>query len=190
MAKGLRGEGESTPPYTHGPYTWDIDTGAIVASGEERALGMTTTGTLASGAGLVGLNVVTTTAGTAGSWASAIYGKIVQGTTKNVNGYLSAAEFEASIAGTYNCSDYCVIALNSTVTNSGGAVSHPAFIYIREYGTKVTKNLFWFADAAELGTTVSTTLVSTSADDTATHKIQCLVGTTPIWILATTTAPH
>jgi hypothetical protein len=162
--------------------------GGTSVSGEVHVSDIAASGALSSSSGLVGQNVVLTTQGTAGAWASALYAKVTEGTTKNVNGYLCAAEFELAIAGTYNASDAAVLVLNSTMTNSGGAISHPAYIYIREYGTKLMDNLLWFGDAS-IGTTSKTTLLSTTADLAATHTIKVLIGATPVWILCNNVGP-
>ena len=161
--------------------------GGTLVSGETHVSDLAMSGALISGSGLVGQNIVLTTKGTAGSWACGLYVKIIEGTTKNVNGYLNAAEFELVIAGSYNASDACVIALNSTISNTGGAISHPAYIYIREYGTKLMHNLFWFGDAA-IGSG-KTTLLSTAGDLATTHTIKVLIGDTPVWILCNNVGP-
>ena len=167
-----------------GWHSGNINCRSITATGK---LDLSYIGALSSGGEAVGANLVTTTAGTAGSWASAIYAKIIQGTTKNVNGYLCAAEFELAIAGSYNSSDCAVLVLNSTISNTGGAISHPAYIYIREYGSKKMDNLLWFGDAT-IGSG-KTTLLSTTSDLAATHTVKVLVGTTPLWVLCNNVGP-
>jgi hypothetical protein len=161
--------------------------GGTIVSGETHVSDMAASGVLASGKGLVGQNIVLTTLGTAGSWACGLYVKIVQGSTKNVNGYLNAAEFEL-VSSCVNASDFCVIALNSSVTAS--SCQDPAFIYIRDYGTLgLNNNLFWFGPEITIGSGSATALVTTATDHTATHNIKIKVGSTVMWLLATTTAP-
>lgn len=63
---------------------------------EAHGLDVVSVGELSSGDNLVGVNSVLTPTGTAGTWASAVYGKVVQGATKTVNGYISGGEFEVA----------------------------------------------------------------------------------------------
>jgi len=185
MTEGLRSSvGVAAPPFTKSPYTWEMDVLGIAAGAELHSLSINSAGTLGSGSGLVGFNVITTTAGTAGSWACGIYAKVVEGTTKNVNGYLNAAEFELAVAGSYNPSDMCVLALNSTITNSAMAnCSHPAYMHIHEYGSATMNNLFWFAEAVKGADGDTTSLLAASVGPTANATIKFLIGDTPYWIL-------
>lgn len=164
---------------------WTITPPAIAASAEEHGIEINYTGTMASSSGAVALNIAMTTAGTAGAWACGIFAKVIEGATKNVNGYLNAAEFELQVAAT-NPSDYCVMALNSIITTS--LCSHPAYMYMRDYGTTAMQNLFWFADQA-VGTTSKTVLLSSTSDLAASHTIRFLISGTPYWILCNSTGP-
>jgi len=156
--------------------------GGTSVSGETHVSDLAMSGALISGSGLVGQNIVLTTLGTAGSWACGLYVKTVEGTTKNVNGYLNAAEFELAVGGTYNPSDMCVLALNSTITNTAMVnCSHPAYVYLRDYGTATMNNLFWFADAS-IGAADSA-LLSTKNAAAVSHTIKILIGGTPYWIM-------
>jgi hypothetical protein len=139
---------------------------------------------------LVSLNVAHTTAGTAGSWAAAVYAKITQGTTKNVNGYLTAGEFEVINTNT-NPSDWFVVTLNANSTNLG---SHSSFLALRNYGTAVLNSLFWVGDAALIDATgpSSDVLVSTlgaGKETTVSHAVRFIADGTPYWLLASSTAP-
>jgi len=143
------------------------------------------TATNISGANMVGLNIAMTTAGTAAAWNSAIYAKVTQGTTKNVNGYISVAEFELINSNT-NVSDWFVLVLNANSTTMG---SHSSYIALRDYGTTDLNSFLWFPDHT-VGTNSSTVLVSTGADATATTYMRVIGPSgTPYWILMTTTAP-
>jgi hypothetical protein len=178
---------ERVNPVFTNPVKWTLTPEPITASAEEHMWDIAYNSTMASGSGAVAHNIVHTTGGSAGAWACGIYAKVVQATSKKVNGYLNAAEFETTISGSYNCSDYCVLALNSTFTNTGGAVSHPAFIYFRDYGTADKTNLlFWIADNT-IATTDGTKLVTTSAGKTHSHSIGIQVGATKLWLMCTST---
>jgi hypothetical protein len=206
VAEGLRSTvGAAATPFTKGPYTWDQKMAWTIAgtalgttpATEDHAIEINHTGTQISAGGCVGLNIVETTAGTAGAWSCGIYAKVVEGTTKNVNGYLNAAEFELSVAGTYNPSDMCVMALNSTITNTAMAnCSHPAYIYLRDYGTDggtyggstSMKNLFWFGDQTISGSDQdAAALLAPNTIATSTHTIRFLIGSTPYYIMCANT---
>jgi len=148
-----------------------------------------------SGGSIVGLNIVQTTGGTAGTWAAPLYCKVVQGTTKNVNGYITAGEFELSFSAlaSGNLSDHFVITLNYLNNDPNIAnVQDHAYIALRDYGTaSECRNLFWFADLETLGS-VNTRIISNAGAAYETNcntAIRIQVGTTPYWILATSTAP-
>jgi len=148
------------------------------------------TPTLASGGSAVGVNIAVTTAGTAGSWASGFYSKVTQGTTKNVNGYISGGEIEVVNTNT-NPSDWFPLVLNANSTNNG---SHSSFIALRNYGTAVLNSLFWVGDAALIDATGpdSTVLVSTLSggkETTCDKAVRFIANGTPLWFLATSTAP-
>ena len=166
--------------------------GGTNVSGEKHINDFAFTGTLTSGLYLSAQNIILTTQGTAGSWACGLYVKTVEGTTKNVNGYINAVEFEVSVAGTYSPSDICVMALNSTITNTALAnCTHKAYMFLRDYGTAggaalgatSMPNLFWFGDQTigNDGDTASL-LTATSSAPTVTHMIRFIIGTTPYWI--------
>ena len=156
-------------------------------SGEEHGLSLTYTGTLSSGDSMVGGNFAVTTAGTAGSWVSGIFAKVTQGSTKNVNGYISGAEFEV-INSADNVSDWEVLVLNSN--NSGAQQgSHSSYIFLRDYGSTKIQSLMWVSTDHTIGTKSDTALITTIGDTANTHAVRCIAGSTPIWIQCTTTAP-
>jgi hypothetical protein len=166
--------------------------GGTLVSGEVHVSDFAASGALLSGTSLIGQNLILTTKGTAGSWACGLYVKVIEGTTKNVNGYLNAAEFELSVAGSYNPSDMCVLALNSTLTNTAMSnCSHPAYIYLRDYGTAggaalgatSMSNLFWFGDQTIGSDGDTASLLAASVSPTANMTIRFLVQGVPYWIL-------
>lgn len=154
------------------------DAGAI--SGEAHANDIVSTGTLSSGDSLVGLNIAVTTAGTAGTWASGIYAKVVQGTTKNVNGYLSGAEIEVVNTNT-NPSDWFPLVLNANSTTDS---QHAAYIACRSYGTHALSRLFWIEDQTIAGDGDTASLVSANNPTAATHCIKIIIDDTDYWLMA------
>ncbi len=172
----------------HGYYI-TADLGAI--SGEEHGESLALTGTLSSGDSIVGKNIVVTTGGTAGTWASAIFAKVVQGTTKNVNGYICAAEFEVdlgSVSGTL--SNHFVLVLNYNHDDADiTSVSHHGYMQLHSYGD-VDPRYFLNIQDFTIGTKADTSMVSTFADGAhISHSIKIQIGTTPYWILCSSTAP-
>src|SRR4030042_5610242 len=100
-----------------------------------------------------------------------------------------AAEFELNTSAA-NSSDFCVMALNSIAT--GSKPSHPAFIYIRDYGTLgYNNNLLWFGPEVTIGNNSDTALITTTADDTLVtdHAIKFMAGDTNLWILCSSATP-
>ncbi len=159
----------------------------ITDDGTERHnVELVATPTMISGGNYVNLNVVTTLAGTAAAWVSSIYAKIIQGTTKRVNGYLCAAELEVINTNT-NVSDWFVLVLNGNSTTNG---QHSAYIACRSYGTAVLGNLFWLDDTIEaaVGTKSASSLFSTNVATVATHHIKVMIGATAYFIMLTNTA--
>jgi hypothetical protein len=157
---------------------------------ELHAVEINQTATHISGGNMVALNVAQTTAGSAGSWSAAIYAKVTQGATKNVNGYLTAAEFELVNSNT-NVSDWFVATLNANSTNLG---SHSSFIALRNYGTAVLNSLFWVGDSALVDATgadatVLVSQLSGGKETTCDSAVRFIVGGTPYWFLCSKTAP-
>ncbi len=172
----------------HGAYL-DVDAGAV--SAEEHAFDIVNTGTLSSGDSLVGANIVTTCAGSAGSWVSGLYVKTVQA-SKMVNGYLCAAEFELNSVAA-NASDNSIIVLNSTSNHTGSPPACTPYITLREYGTTPANVLFRiFGDSGQgaLNSTDATKLVTQLTNGFESNvdcAIRCMVGSTAIWLLGSTT---
>jgi len=199
-SRGLYGtNGVAATPFTQSPYTWDMNVGSLVTGAELHGLTITAAGTFAGGStGLVGLNVVTTTAGSAGMWANAIYARVVEGTTKNVNGYISVAEFQAEVAQTTAppCSIQ-ILALNSAVTHTGmRSGSGMAYIGLHDYGSdagvfngQTSMNaLFLFAEQTISGTDPDgTSLLAPNTIAISTHTIRFLIGATPYYIMCADT---
>ena len=138
------------------------------------------------------LSILTTPAGTLGTWASSMFVKISQ-TVVSIDGYICAAEFEVHKTGSYTNRAYGIIVLNNANSISGSQ-SDSAFIVCHEYGSNVLNALVKFADNASYSASASTLVaVSAAADGVATHKVRCIVNiasvATPMWLLATTTVP-
>jgi len=172
-----------------GTLNFGAATSTIVATitGEEHGLATNYTGTLSSGDSMVGINSRVTTAGSAATWVSGIYAKVTQGSTKNVNGYISGAEFEV-INSADNVSDWFPLVLNAN--NSGAQVgSHSSYIGLRDYGSTKIQSLLWIEDQT-IGTLSATSLVSTTNDEAASHVLRIIIDDTPYWILLTSAVPN
>ncbi|MFH1111920.1 MAG: hypothetical protein V1712_02515 [Patescibacteria group bacterium] len=161
----------------------------ITASEENHGLDVNFTGTMGSSSGAVAGNFIMTTAGTSGAWASGIYAKVTQDTTKHVTGYLSGAEFEVVNTNT-NVSDWFPLVLNANSTTLG---SHSSYIAMRNYGTAALNSLLWIEDQT-VDTGNSATALVTNYDDAPeghlTHAIRIIIDDTPYWIPITAVAPH
>lgn len=168
-----------------GVYVTSADTsvGAVDSVGSKVV--HTATMSLAGG-GCVGLQVEATPIGSLGTWAAGMYCKITQA-LNSIDGYICAAEFETIKTGTYTNRDWGVISLNAH-NDIVGAQSNGAFVILHEYGTNKANILFHFANIASV-TGSPTAIVADDADTAATHYIRCLLTNTPLWIMATTTAP-
>lgn len=207
-------DGVAAPPFTNGPYKWDqaitwnvtqtitdLSQGGN-ASDELRGVTFNATLAQATPSGSAGVRVKLTTSGAfvggvGGAWADGFYAEVSEGTAGSsvhgTSGYISGGEFQTTMLGTWTPITAAVITLNAVDNRTAGAAFGTAFSYffIRDYGTTYSCNtLFSFYDSVELGTAGQAKLIESSADDTSTHRIRCLVGATPLYILCTTTAPH
>lgn len=183
LAGGGSAVAEITPVSTGGVL---ITTAHGALSAERHTVSVVSSGTLASGAGLVGVNIAVTTAGTAGTWVSGIYAKVTQGATKNVNGYLCGAEFEV-INTANNVSDNFVLVLNSN--NSGGQRGqHESYIALRSYGSLAANSFLWIEDQT-IGTNNTAVLISSTGAKTHSHSIRIIVDDTAYWLMVTSTGP-
>jgi len=163
---------------------FSVTTALGTVSGEKHGMSVVVTGTMASGTGMVGGNFAVTTAGTAAAWVSGIYAKVTQGATKNVNGYISGAEFEV-INTAANVSDWFVLVLNANSSYNG---SHSSYIALRDYGGTALNSMFWFGDAS-IGSASDTALLSTVSGQTHSHALRFIVSGTPYWVECTNIAP-
>ena len=165
----------------------------ITDDGTERHnVELVSTVVMASGGGYVGLNVLLTTTGTAASWVSPSYFKFTQA-SKTVNGYFCAAEFETASTAV-SASDHAVIVLNATNTHTGSVPVSP-YILLRDYGgTHADALVRIYGDSGQGDTSTfsaSALVTSTQAafEADCDSAIRCMSGSTPIWILCSTTAP-
>ncbi len=172
-------------------YAFDIGAGTITS--EAHGVDITMAPTMASGKSAVGLNVKATATGTAGAWLSGLFVNATQA-AKYVNGYLCAAEFELTSTAA-NASDNSVVVLNSVRNHTGSPPAADPYILLREYGTTYA-NVFVrvFGDTGQGDTTTfDVTKLVTEVQDTyevnCRCAIRCMVGSTPMWLMASTTAP-
>ncbi len=131
-------------------------------------------------------DVALTMDGTSGAFATAGFFKITHPTTKAVSGYFCALELEA-INTCVTTSNWCVLSLNSM--NNGSRGSYEAFIKCNDYGSSEMQSLFYIPHHT-IETTTPASMVSTATDQNATHNIRIVVGTTVMYLLATTTVPQ
>jgi hypothetical protein len=129
-----------------------------------------------------------TASGSAAAWVSAAYLKFVQA-SKCVGGYFSALELElASVAA--GASDHAALVINMS-NNHTGSVPVSPYIMLRDYGTTHADCFVRiFGDTGQGGTTDATKLITTVSNNfeqNCDYAIRCMYGTTPIWLLATST---
>lgn len=150
------------------------------------------TPTMISAGNYAGLRVEVAPVGTAGGWAAGIYSKVTQDSTKRINGYLCAGEFEL-INSADNASAMAVLTLNWNNSSSSPGVpggSTQAYIQLRDYssGTPCSA-LFEFTDIT-VGSADATSLICEMGSATsASHVIRITVKNTPYWILMDSTPP-
>lgn len=172
-------------------YSFDVASGTL--AGEHHGVDITVAGACnTSDDSLVGLNVAVTPTGTLGTWSAGIFAKVTQ-TVESIDGYVCGAEFEVNKSGAITNRNYGVIVLNNG-NNIAGSQSSSAFILCREYGSNVLNALVKFGDNASYSASASSAVaVSAAADGAATHKVRFITTiagvATPMWFLATTTAP-
>lgn len=159
-----------------------------IVTGEEHCVDISYAGTIASGESMVGANVAVAPAGASGAWAAAYYGKVTVATGV-VSGYFCGAELEVVVTGTQPCA-YAVLVLNNTNSSSTPG-STEAFLHLRDYGSREMQNFIWFAEEDSTENYNSGRMLTETSDLEATHAVKCLVGSalTPVYLLATTTAP-
>ena len=160
------------------------DAGSITTT-ETHGMDIVYTGTYTTGS-LVGLNVITTGKGTASNWCAAAYFQMVLGTTNYVTGYAVAGEFEIKTSGTANAGDVACIMLDSNVSRAGSECQ--AYIMLQDFGTTYTTNNFLYGLGLSPATADATKLFSTAAAPrTHTHSLRIRMGSTPYWIMCSTT---
>jgi len=173
--------------------TTPINVAQTYVATELHAVEIAQTATQASGGNMVTLNVAHTTAGTAGTWSAAVYAKITQGTTKNVTGYLTAAEFEV-VNSCATSGMWWVLTLNAN--NKAAAQAGSGYIVLRDYGSTPCNVFLSLYDQTSFDTTsAKTSLLFTRASPTIAEinvAIRCTYDTagTPFWLLGTRTAPN
>src|SRR3989344_905473 len=107
----------------------NANVGAVAT--EAHGLDVISDGELSSGDNLVGINSVLTPTGSSGTWASAVYGKVVQGATKHTNGYISGGEFEVADTNAAP-SEVHTLVLDSNSTVFDG---NSSYIWGQDFGT-------------------------------------------------------
>ena len=160
------------------------DAGSITTT-ETHGMDIAYTGTYTTGS-LVGLNVITTGKGTASNWCSAGYFQMVLATTNYVTGYAVAGEFEIKTSGTANAGDVACIMLDSNVSRAGAECQ--AYIMLQDFGSVATNNFIYGLGLTAVSAS-ATALFSASVAKTHSHSLRIRIGSTPYYIMCTSTAP-
>lgn len=153
-------------------------------STERHAMEIVGTATYASGYSHVGLNIVETAAGSNGAWHAGIFVNAVQSSTKSIDGYLCAGEFQLQ-NGADNASAMSVLTLNWLNTSStpgapGGSTQ--AFIQIRDYSSGTPcSNLFEFTDATASAS--DNVIFATQSAAAVSHVVKFTVKNTAYWLM-------
>lgn len=169
------------------------------SSDELRGVVINATLAQATPSGVAGLRVKTITTGSnveeGGAWGNGAYFEISEGTAGSgvhgTTGYITAGEFQTTIAGTWTALTWGIVSLNAK-DNRSSAGSQGAYFILRSYGTCATNDnmdLFSFYDSSYISTYGTGKTVVTSVDKAATHMIKINLNGTQAWILATTNAP-
>ena len=124
--------------------------------------------------------------------AASVYGveataEINSATGSDISGELCAVKATATVnlstSGTVNV-------LNLTISTAASKTMHAnsAFICVANSGSGTDiANLFYFTDA--IGSKSSSTMVTTAADTTSTHRVKINAAGTDLWLLATSDTP-
>lgn len=145
--------------------------------------------TMISGATTRGLQVLSEAlAGSGGAYMVGITGIAEQDSTKRISGVMAAGCFSL-ISAAPNPSLMCALELTWKNTSAVGGTTQP-YILLREYsgaGQDCISLLNLFDATVESAS--ATEIICEKGSTTHTHCIRFMVGTTPYWILAGSTAP-
>ena len=130
-----------------------------------------------------------------GSWSNALKAYAEYGSAGRTAGLGSAFCAEIALSAGTISGTYAPLETELTLASGGSTGTATSFLYGNVSGTGVaTLNsnayLFQLGAGVTIGTKATASIVSTRADGAATHAFKCLVGSTTLWLLATTDAPE
>ena len=166
----------------HSPLWVKVDEGGDDADWVQ-LLTTAQTFSIADGAGV---NFTGASTSGASGWVSTMFASMSNPADSGVTGYYSVLELELTNACVTSCA-YAPLVLN-ILENAQASLDYSCFIHFRDYGTYEPTLFFWIGDAT-IATTDGDKMVSTGVEKDATHYIGIRVGTTKMWLLATTTTP-
>src|SRR3989344_1424493 len=144
---------------------------------EAHGLDVVTTGTMGTSGNIVGVNSVLTPVGSGGTWASGVYGKVVQATAQRVSGYLSGGEFEVSNSFATASNEMFPLVLDA---NSNTYHPNSAYIWAQDFGDAKIPNLIKITGATiGTGNMVQTIVEATVA---STHSLKIMINGTAYYI--------
>lgn len=178
----------------YGYYADNVTQGAYLSSdggtlaADSSGVYMAHTATMIGGTSLYALNVLATPLGT-GMSANAIYAKISGGSSKHITGWNAVAEFEYSCSGTQTPADTSCLQLVMDMDYTGSS-TNSAYIMLRNYSSNASGilNFIRLYDTTP-GTGDPATLFTAETTGNYSHGLRIMVGTTPYWIMCTSTAP-
>jgi hypothetical protein len=183
--------GETSGSY----FLWDasadqlklVGTGRTI-SGEEHFIDVTYTGTCSSTDAMVALNIDVTTGGVNAGWISGIFANVTEGSTKRVDGYYSAGEFQITTACATSSAATCLVL--DWINTSGTATSNQGYIMLRDYGSTRARSLFVFGSewASLIGSDNDTaSLLAANVCTASTHTIRFVINAVPYFIMCSNT---
>jgi len=159
-----------------------VTTSSRAISGEEYAISLTHGGTLSSGDSMVGINIATTASGANASWVAGIFSKVIEGSTKVVDGYMAAGEFEYQTSCDTASAAYCL-----ALQWGNSSANHPAqaaYITLRDWGTTKCQAFLEIGAEHTAGSDGNLTkLWSANVATASTHTIRITHGGTAYFIM-------
>ncbi len=133
-----------------------------------------------------------------GGWSNALKAHVEYGVAGRTNGLGSALCAELDLSAGTTQGNYAPLEAELIGTTSGAKTgTASAFLYCNVGGhstakTTINANAYFaiFGAAVTIGTKATGAIVSTRADGAATHAVKILVGSTVMWLLATTDGPE
>jgi len=130
-----------------------------------------------------------------GGWTNALKAEVAYGASGSTSGLGSAFCAEIALSAGTTSGSYAPLETELTLASGGSTGTATSFLYGNVSGTGVaTLNtnayLFQLGAGVTIGTKATASIVSTRADGAATHSVKILVGSTTLYLLATTDGPE